>query len=221
MELVTKVCKTCALELPLERFAVSGDRSKKIYRRRVCKSCYNLNSYSRYQKQYIQGLSEEQKKIRRIRNTEYQRKYLSNTKNRNKKNETARKHLSNPIFIERRRERQRKNNVNRRKTDINFRITGVLRSRLRKALVHGTKSKTTLELLGCSLDCLREHLEAQFQPGMSWENYGRRGWHIDHIKPISKFDLTDPAQLSEVNNYTNLQPLWWQDNLAKYNKFQL
>ena len=50
---------------------------------------------------------------------------------------------------------------------------------------------------------------------MTWENYGRNGWEIDHIKPLSKCDLTDPEQFKEVCNYTNLQPLWAEDNLSK------
>jgi len=69
--------------------------------------------------------------------------------------------------------------------------------------------------LGCSLDALREHLERQFQPGMTWDNWGRQGWHIDHIKPLLHFDLEDEGQLRIVCHYTNLQPLWWRDNIVK------
>lgn len=50
---------------------------------------------------------------------------------------------------------------------------------------------------------------------MTWENWGRRGWHIDHIAPLSSFDLTDPVQFRRAVHYTNLQPLWWFDNLSK------
>jgi len=69
--------------------------------------------------------------------------------------------------------------------------------------------------LGCSLDALREHLERQFQLGMTWGNWGRQGWHIDHIKPLLYFDLEDEDQLRIVCHYTNLQPLWWRDNIVK------
>ena len=69
--------------------------------------------------------------------------------------------------------------------------------------------------LGCSLDELRDHLERQFQDGMTWENWGRQGWHIDHIKPLLHFDLEDEAQLRLACHYTNLQPLWWRDNIVK------
>ena len=50
---------------------------------------------------------------------------------------------------------------------------------------------------------------------MNWKNYGFRGWHIDHIKPLSSFDLSDRNQLLEACHYTNLQPLWWYENLSK------
>jgi hypothetical protein len=60
---------------------------------------------------------------------------------------------------------------------------------------------------------LRARLEVKFQQGMSWDNYGQ--WHIDHIKPLAKFDLTDRTQFLAACHYTNLQPLWAEDNLSK------
>jgi hypothetical protein len=62
---------------------------------------------------------------------------------------------------------------------------------------------------------LKIHLESKFQPGMTWENHGRNGWHIDHIKPLCSFDLTDLMQLRQACHYTNLQPLWAKENLRK------
>jgi len=73
-------------------------------------------------------------------------------------------------------------------------------------------SKTT-ELLGCSIEHLRLWLTFYFQPGMSWSNYGE--WHIDHIKPCAKFDLTDPEQQRQCFHYINLQPLWAGENFRK------
>jgi hypothetical protein len=71
--------------------------------------------------------------------------------------------------------------------------------------------------LGCSIEHLKLHLELFWDEGMNWENYGhKRGqWSIDHIKPLSRFDLTDRDQFLEANHYLNLQPLWHSDNVRK------
>ena len=107
---------------------------------------------------------------------------------------------------------------NKRATDMDFRIMQSLRSRLQKALDGTVKSSTTKELLGCNPDELRGHIESQFTNGISWDNYGVYGWHIDHIIPCASFDLTDPEQQKECFHYTNLQPLWWRDNIIKSDK---
>lgn len=69
--------------------------------------------------------------------------------------------------------------------------------------------------VGCSLAELKRHLEAQFKPGMHWLNNTTEGWHIDHIRPLVAFDLTDPVQQRQAWHYTNLQPLWATENLSK------
>jgi hypothetical protein len=102
--------------------------------------------------------------------------------------------------------------------DPNFKVACALRSRvsnlIRKAGVH--KNERSTILLGCSINDFRLHLESLFQIGMSWENYGR--WHIDHIIPCSKFDLTKLEEQKKCFHYTNQQPLWAIDNLKKSNK---
>lgn len=70
-------------------------------------------------------------------------------------------------------------------------------------------------LVDCSKPALIAHFERLFQPGMSWENYGRGGWEIDHILPCNTFDLTDPRQEAACFHYTNLRPLWRPDNLSR------
>lgn len=75
------------------------------------------------------------------------------------------------------------------------------------------KQETTLELTGCTIKFLRTHLERQFQPGMTWENRG--AWHIDHVRPCALFDLSDLTQRRTCFHWSNLQPLWARDNLAK------
>lgn len=100
----------------------------------------------------------------------------------------------------------------RYRNDVEFKIKHNLRSRLYKAIKYG-RQMGALQLLNCSIDELKVHLESKFQPGMTWDNYGK--WHIDHIKPLASFDLTDIEQLKEACKYTNLQPLWAKDNMKK------
>jgi len=73
-------------------------------------------------------------------------------------------------------------------------------------------------LIGCTVQELRDHLEFQFRESMSWDNCGRNGWEIDHIIPCSSFDLTDPEQQKRCFHFSNLQPLWSEENLRKGNK---
>ena len=107
---------------------------------------------------------------------------------------------------------------NKHKHSIQNRLRSSLRSRIRLAINKGKKCAKTMELIGCSLDHFRQHIEKQFVDGMNWNNYGLYGWHIDHILPCSNFDLTDPLQQKLCFNYANLQPLWAKDNLKKSNK---
>ena len=72
--------------------------------------------------------------------------------------------------------------------------------------------------LGCSVGEFKLYLEVQFQPGMVWENYGVE-WHIDHITPLSWFDLSDKEQFSKACHYSNLQPLWKDENFSKGNRY--
>jgi len=96
-----------------------------------------------------------------------------------------------------------------------FRAAGALRSRVRGAIKSsgGSKAHKTIRLVGCTIESLCQHLEAQFAEGMSWDNHG--DWHIDHIIPCAAFDLTDESQQFKCFNYTNLQPLWASDNMSK------
>jgi hypothetical protein len=100
--------------------------------------------------------------------------------------------------------------------DPNFRILNSLRCRLRHALKSTAKKERTLDLLGCSTQFLINYLESQFQKGMTWKNYGE--WHIDHIRPCSSFNLSVAKERKKCFHYTNLQPLWAEDNLKKSNK---
>ena len=109
----------------------------------------------------------------------------------------------------------------RRRTDKSYAIGGNLRARVGKALrtYPATQSASVTawirELLGCPISELITYLESKFLPGMSWENYGKKGWHIDHKRSCARFDLSDLEQRNQCFHYTNLQPLWAADNYRK------
>ena len=95
------------------------------------------------------------------------------------------------------------------------RLSMSLRNRLNQAIRNEYKAGSAVRDLGCTINELKAHLEALFSPGMNWDNWELDGWHIDHIKPLASFDLTDREQFLEACHYTNLQPLWAKENLSK------
>jgi hypothetical protein len=115
---------------------------------------------------------------------------------------------------------QKEYKAKRYANDINFKIKQVLRSRLRKALNSQWKQGSAVDLLGCSVEELKIYLESKFQPNMTWSKWSKTGWHIDHIIPLDSFNLEDPNQLKLACHYSNLQPLWSEDNCSKSNKVQ-
>lgn len=104
----------------------------------------------------------------------------------------------------------------RRKEDINFRLAYNLRRRLNRALNRNTKNGSAIKDLGCSIEELKIHLETQFTKEMTWNNYGTV-WEIDHILPLSKFDLTIIDNIKKLCNYNNLRPLLINENRKKSN----
>lgn len=101
-----------------------------------------------------------------------------------------------------------------------------IRQRLRYYVHRGESldKDNAILFLGCSLVELKKHLEDGFYPdprtgeSMSWDNYGRYGWHIDHIYPLSRANLLDDTEFKRVCHYTNLRPLWGWENLRKSSK---
>lgn len=93
------------------------------------------------------------------------------------------------------------------------RIKRALRCRLYQAIIHKYRSQRTKDLLGCEWKQFMEHLESQFQKGMSFENYGK--WHVDHIRPVNTFDLNKEEEVKRCFHYTNLRPLWAHDNQTR------
>lgn len=103
----------------------------------------------------------------------------------------------------------------RKTKDPMFKLSKNLRSRLSHAITGKRKIGSHVELLGCSVEQLKTHLESKFTEEMSWDNYGKNGWQIDHIKPLALFDLSRSDQISEACHYTNLQPLSIEDHKIK------
>lgn len=99
------------------------------------------------------------------------------------------------------------------KRRIRVRLNQSLRNYMR--ISSATKRNSILKYLGCSPAELAAHLERQFRPGMTWANYGRRGWHVDHIIPCSAFNLSREDHIHVCYHHSNLQPLWCTDNEQK------
>lgn len=116
------------------------------------------------------------------------------------------------------RRRKRKAAKKRYYNNINYNIRCKLRTRFRKVLKGNSKSSSVLKLLGCNIEEFKKHIELLWTVGMNWENYNLYGWHIDHIKPCKDFDLTKPEEQAECFHYSNLRPLWAEDNLARNRK---
>lgn len=203
-----KRCSVCKEVRPTEHFGRSS--SSKDGLRSQCKECRkaqyrrDAETIKAKRKRHYQKNKErilQQVAAYRQRNQclyrEYYQKYYSKNAERIKLN------------VKRARYR-------RLQSDIEFRLLSNYRTRIYKALKGIEKPARTEELIGCTIEELKAHLEKQFRPGMSWNNYGE--WHVDHIRPCSSFDLTDEAQARECFHYTNLQPLWAHENIAKSDK---
>lgn len=118
-----------------------------------------------------------------------------------------------------RKNRERNNEKSRIKNreNLELRIKKNLRSRIRFALLSKNSNKlfATIKYLGCDVEFFKKYLESKFKDGMNWDNYGKYGWHIDHIIPCCKFDLTKEEEQKKCFHYTNQQPLWATENLKK------
>jgi hypothetical protein len=158
---------------------------------------------------------------------EYGRKrYLANPE---KSKETSRKyHLANPEKVkeasrkhylanpEKVKERTKQYQRNRKKTDPLFKLSHNMRSRTGMFIKSSgfKKSCKTFDMIGCTPEYLKQHLEKQFVDGMTWDNHG--DWHIDHIVPLAS--ATNKEEMIKLCHYTNLQPLWAIDNIIKGGK---
>lgn len=163
-----------------------------------------------------------------------QRKYFNSEKGKEKMKNAVRKGVKKYLQTEKGKAVKKKANKkyqqsekgkkwikNKLENDPSFKMASRQRMRIADLLskkgIH--KKGKTLRLIGCSAKFLSDYIESKFKPGMNWNNYGIYGWHVDHIKPLSKFDLEDPDQQKIAFHYTNLQPLWANENIKKSNKY--
>jgi len=118
-----------------------------------------------------------------------------------------------------------KNYKFRIQNDLSFKFVFNIRQWFNRAFRHNKKSNKTFQYVDYTFEEFREHIEKQFKEGMSWDNWTNRGWHVDHIKPISKFNFFNEdgteniEQVKECFSLNNLQPLWAKDNLSKGNRY--
>lgn len=145
-------------------------------------------------RKYYENLSPEKKEELKLRKREMYHK--------NKYKETKRKYVNEKL-----------------QTDGFFKLKFSIRSLIRNAFNRKftSKSKKTIEILGCSFEEFKLHLESQFDDKMNWQNQGTY-WHMDHIIPISSAETEE--EVYRLNHYTNFQPLYWEDNLKKSNKIE-
>lgn len=159
-------------------------------------------------RQYYQANAEE----RRAASRRYYAAHIEECRAKN------RIRMADPVAKRERNESLRE----KRRTDPLFRLQQALRLRMRKAIQRYRVSKAghSWDLVGCSVEQLRDHLESLWLPGMSWENHGTRGWHIDHILPCASFELANPTEQRKCFHWSNMQPLWATDNLSKKHRIQ-
>lgn len=224
-----KKCKKCGIDKPLEEFSFKSDAKDK--HTSACKECLKkyLKKYYIYNREKILSTSLNYYK----KNTDlcklYSKDYYKKNKERIKKQQRE-FFKRNPDYAKKWRDNHNGGSTenyrayakiyykNKRDNDPNYRIANVLRCGLWNIIKRGQKSGKIFKLLSISRDEFLSHLSSQWTDGMNWDNYGMKGWCIDHINPVSNFDLTDENQLKECFHYTNLRPMWFRENCKKNNK---
>lgn len=219
-----KICSKCKIPKPLDNFSFKNKKLR--IKESCCKDCVREKSKKYYEENkgrisnknfIIRDKNQKKSKKYYLKNREFLLKKSKDYYLDNKETVTLnrRKYQSTKEFKVKKNNKRR----NRIKNDECFRLRLSLKNRIYFALKGVAKSKTTLKLLGCSLDFFKKYLESKFKEGMNWSNYGINGWHIDHIIPCAVFDLTKKEEQEKCFHYTNMQPLWAKDNILKGKKY--
>ena len=208
---MTKKCVLCGQHKIIDEFEVQNSRGRS-YRRNICKVCRLMQARLYHHQHQAEGnvRSKTYRIKHRVELQTYHRIYRATHR--------TERQSYNKIYWAKHRAEQSDYQQKRYRTNPQFKISVVLRTRLHQAIRDGEKRGTTIQLLGCSAAKVCAHIENQFQPGMTWINWGTHGWHIDHIRPLASFNLQDPRQLAQACHFTNLRPLWARDNLQRPRK---
>lgn len=190
---------------------------KNVHNRKYCsEKCYHRDYYQK-NKNSLSKRHQEYKKNNKEKCRKHDIKYKKNNREKIKKlkrksyKKNPKKHME--ISIKSLKKRLMEDGEYRTQYQFKKNLSRRIRNAINKTKTK--KSNVLFDFLGCNIQEAKEHLEKQFKDGMSWENYGYNGWHIDHIMPCASFDLTDPEQQKKCFHYTNLQPLWASENMSK------
>jgi hypothetical protein len=167
---------------------------------------------------YEEWISRESFERRRKKLRQYTKEYEKRPENLKRKKITDKIYYSKEANRQKRRDWWAKYLKERKARDPQYAIGLRVRTRICMALKNKRvkKSLRTVELIGCSYEFLRQHIESQFREGMAWDK--SHSFHIDHIRPLSSFDLTNPEQLKAACHWSNLQPLYPEENIKKGSK---
>lgn len=209
-----KICARCKQNQSISEFHKSNFYEDGY--RTICKTCRKIESKTYYSRKR-EELKEKSKQFRLKNPTANKVYYNTNQQYFENYRETHKAHYKR--WRDQNRTHLNQWRQEKLKRDPHFKLVCTLRSRVSTLIkkLGIIKSDSTLNLLGCSIDFLKTHLENKFKSGMSWENYGK--WHIDHIIPCVAFDLTKPEEQQKCFHYSNLQPLWAQENLKKSDRY--
>jgi hypothetical protein len=208
-----KKCKLCGENKMFDNFYLCrGNYSSR------CKKCFS--EYQKNNPNRKENLRKYENKSRKKLNEKNRESYNKNIEESRRYNREKRKRLraSNLEKYRNYEKIKNKERYSKLKANPKFKIERLIRSRILKAIKSEYKKTKSFDLLGCSISELKLYIESKFENGMTWENHGVFGWHIDHIIPCASFDLTDIEQQKKCFHYSNLQPLWWYDNLKKSDK---
>lgn len=180
------------------------------------------SSYIIKNQEYFNSILPEQELKKREVLRRARKKYYNSEKGKrayakaNKK--LSEKIKSDPMLLKKKREEINRYHRVKRKTDPIFNLKVMVRNRLKMFLKTKkiTKRNKTFDLIGCTPEELKTHIEKQFKPGMSWDNWGRNTWHIDHAVPFGAANTMEDIEM--LCHYSNLQPMWAKENIKKRDK---